>query len=131
MCLPCLFYKISLLISSALSWKTNLFFLVLCAIEKSIDSLVYLLKSCSFGSLLSPSWFYVLLEWDKSLSMCVLLNLLCLMVFTLFFFELSWTNLMLICFFDIIWTPNLFCHNRLCLLVFIGVLYKFYLVWIF
>ena len=50
------------------------FFLVLCAIMKSVEGLVYLLEPCSLvGSLLShllifvfPSW------WDKSLSMLVL-----------------------------------------------------------
>src|SRR5664279_2631419 len=32
-------------------WKTNLFVLVLCAIMKSVEGLVYLLEPCSFWEL--------------------------------------------------------------------------------
>jgi hypothetical protein len=67
MCLPWLFKnifdKMSWLISSFHSWKTNLLFLVLCAIVKVYRFLVSLLEFCSFGIFLSHSFY--LHEWDN------------------------------------------------------------------
>ena len=86
-------------------WKTNLFFLVLCAIIKSVEGLVYLLEPYSLWELLISLvgiWFSFL-KWDKSLSMCVLFifyaHWFCLVHLLIFGFYL-----MLIWVFDIIWT---------------------------
>jgi hypothetical protein len=52
-------------LSSVCWWKTNLFFSVRCAIVKSVEGLVYLLEPCSFGSVLSHSFLYVLFAWMR------------------------------------------------------------------
>jgi hypothetical protein len=49
----------------SLVWNTNISFLVLSAIMKSVEGLVYLLEPSSFGSLLSHSFFYDLFAWMR------------------------------------------------------------------
>ena len=80
-------------ISSICFWKTNLF-LVLCAIIKSVEGLVYLLEPYSHWSWLSHILIFVLnsLKWDKSLSVCVLFNSFCSLVLLCSLVEL-WNQL--------------------------------------
>ena len=112
LCLPCLL-KIFWFLSSEFCWKIKPFLSVLCANVKSVVSLVYLLKPCSFGSVLSHSFLLVLFFLNEiSLWACVFLFHL----FTQWFLlsslvELCWINHVLIWFFDILWTTNVFCHT--------------------
>ena len=55
--------------------KTKLFFLVLCAIIKSVEGLVYLLEPCSllWVGYLIPCFKVCHFEWDKSLSICFII----------------------------------------------------------
>jgi hypothetical protein len=74
-----------------------------------------------FGSCFSHSLLFVL-KWDMSLSMCVLVILYAHCLFALFF----GVDLVLIGFFDIIWTTFSF-HTFVWLLGRLGVLSKLYL----
>jgi hypothetical protein len=103
----CFYHNIFWSLSSVSCWKTNLFFLVLCAIvEKSrgISFFVGTLPSWEFFYLIACTIYY-LLEWDKHMSMCVLyifcahwfclvhmLNFVCVHVL-IWFFDIIWTIL--------------------------------------
>ena len=81
-------------ISSICYRKTNLSFLVLCAIIKSVEGLVYLLEPCSCWELVISYLNICLnsLKWDKSLSVCVLFNSFCSLVLLCSLVEL-WNQL--------------------------------------
>ena len=111
-------------------WKINHFSLVLCAIMKSVEGLVYLLEPCSLWELLISfvNLWFTFLKWDKSLSMCVLLILYA-----------HWFCLVLLLNLDSIlcWFESSICFGQpcvwshlLCSLVLISVLSIFYLFWV-
>ena len=116
-------------ISSICLWKTNLFFLVLCAIIKSVEGLVYLLEPYSHWSWLSHILIFVLnsLKWDKSLSVCVF----CLIRFAHWFLLCSlvelWNQLCV----NLILRYNLdnilLGYNFVCFLVYLVFWFKLYL----
>ena len=98
--------KLCWILYSFVFWEDISFLLVLCAIMKSVEGLVYLLEPCSLWELLISFvdiWF-LFLKWDKSLSICVLFILYAHCFFASF---TRWTLesiLVLIWFFDVIWT---------------------------
>ena len=77
-------------ISSICFWKTTIFVLVLCAIIKMLRAWFICWNLALIGSWLSHILIFVLnsLKWDKSLSVCVLFNSFCLLVFASF---ICWT----------------------------------------
>ena len=98
--------------------RQTFFFSVLCAIMKSVDGLVYLLEPYSLWELVisfCDIWF-TLLKWDKSLSVCVFIYPICSLVFSLFTCWTLESILVLIWFFDVIWTI-LWCHTFFCALL--------------
>ena len=71
----------------------------LCHCEKCIEFGLFVWTLLCLGVLyLIPSYILYLLEWDKSLSMCGFIHLLCSIVFSSFA-ELCCINHVLICFF--------------------------------
>ena len=93
----------------------------LCHCEKCIEFGLFVWTLLFLGVLyLIPSYMLYLLEWDKSLSMCDFIHLLCSTVFSSLV-ELCWIDPLLILFFDIFWTSNVFWqtfYSLLNLLVF-------------
>ena len=107
------------LVSSSCLWKTNLFFSVLlCHHEKCWGFGLFVRTLPFFGSWLSHYLIFgfSLLKWDKSLSICVLYIIL---LFVLcFVHSLNFgVNLVLIWFFDMIWT-NFWHVTLLCVILF-------------
>ena len=85
-------------------WKTNLFVLVLCAIMKSVEGLVYLFESCSLWS-----WFFLLMA---------------------LFSNWYLLNHVLIWIFDTIWTTFYIVTLLCAFLGLLGVFSKLCIVWL-
>jgi len=123
------YQNISWFISSVLFWKTNLSFSVLCAIMKSVEGLVYLLEPCSLWELAISflDIWCTFLKWDKIFERVCFIYPICSWVVALFTCWTLESILVLIWFFDIIWTTFILCHTLVCLLGWLCVLSKLYL----
>ena len=98
-CLPCLFENVFDSYQVYLDGRQSFSLWYLCAIVKSVEFGLFIGTLLFLGVFyLIPSYMLYLLEWDKSLSMCGFIHLLCSIVFSSLA-ELCCINHVLICFF--------------------------------
>ena len=106
--LPCLYENVFDSNQIYLDGRQTFSFGTLCHCEKCIEFGLFVWTLLFLGVLyLIPSYMFYLLEWDKSLSMCGFIHPLCSIVFSSLV-ELCWIDPLLILFFDIFWTSNVF-----------------------